>query len=31
MSAGVSLFGCFIYCILFNGEEQSWNRDDLEE
>lgn len=31
MSAGVCLFGCLIYCILFDGEEQSWNRDDLDE
>jgi hypothetical protein len=31
ISAGASLFGCVVYCILFNGEEQSWNRDDVEQ
>ena len=24
--AGIGLFGCICYCILFNGEEQPWNR-----
>jgi hypothetical protein len=28
ISAGVSLFGCLVYCVLFDGEEQFWNRDD---
>lgn len=31
ISAGVCVFGCVIYCLLFNGEEQSWNRDESEE
>ncbi|CAF1238810.1 unnamed protein product [Adineta ricciae] len=30
VSSGICLFGCFVYCILFDGEEQSWNRDDAE-
>ncbi len=26
ISAGIGVFGCIAYCILFNGEEQPWNR-----
>ncbi|CAF0904028.1 unnamed protein product [Rotaria sordida] len=31
VSSSVCMFGCLIYCILFNGEEQLWNRDDVEQ
>ncbi|CAF1419651.1 unnamed protein product [Rotaria magnacalcarata] len=31
VSSSVCLFGCIMYCILFNGEEQLWNRDDAEQ
>ncbi len=30
ISAGIGAFGALAYCILFNGEEQSWNRIDHE-
>ncbi|CAF4767658.1 unnamed protein product, partial [Rotaria sp. Silwood2] len=26
ISAGIGALGCVAYCILFNGEEQPWNR-----
>ncbi|CAF1327020.1 unnamed protein product [Adineta ricciae] len=26
ISAGIGVFGCVVYCIFFNGEEQPWNR-----
>ena len=26
IAAGVGALGCIAYCILFNGEEQPWNR-----
>ncbi|CAF1344084.1 unnamed protein product, partial [Didymodactylos carnosus] len=28
LSGGIGLFGCIVYCILFNGEEQKWNRNE---
>ncbi|CAF4919716.1 unnamed protein product [Rotaria sp. Silwood1] len=31
ISAGIGAFGCLAYCILFNGEEQSWNRIEHED
>ncbi|CAF1352641.1 unnamed protein product [Adineta ricciae] len=31
ISAGIGAFGCIAFCILFNGEEQKWNRIDYEE
>ncbi|CAF1419595.1 unnamed protein product [Rotaria magnacalcarata] len=31
LSAGVGLFGCIVYCIFFDGEEQSWNQSGFEE
>ncbi|CAF0896316.1 unnamed protein product [Rotaria sordida] len=35
ISAGIGAFGSLVYCIFFNGEEQSWNRiehvDDTTE
>ncbi|CAF1302986.1 unnamed protein product [Adineta steineri] len=31
LSAGIGLFGCIVYCIFFDGNEQSWNRNDIEE
>jgi hypothetical protein len=30
ISAGIGAFGTIAYCILFNGEEQPWNRIDQE-
>ncbi|CAF0779789.1 unnamed protein product [Didymodactylos carnosus] len=27
VSAGIGLFGTIVYCLLFNGEEQKWNRE----
>ncbi|CAF3044070.1 unnamed protein product [Rotaria sp. Silwood2] len=30
ISAGVGAFGSLAYCVLFNGEEQSWNRIEHE-
>ncbi|CAF1070841.1 unnamed protein product [Rotaria sordida] len=26
VSSGIGLVGCLVYCLLFNGEEQEWNR-----
>jgi hypothetical protein len=31
LSAGIGLFGCIVYCIFFNGNEQPWNRTGIEE
>jgi len=31
ISAGIGAFGCVAYCILFHGEEQSWNRIEEEK
>ncbi|CAF3389237.1 unnamed protein product [Rotaria sp. Silwood1] len=31
LSAGVGLFGCIVYCIFFDGNEQSWNQSGLHE
>ncbi|UJR21148.1 hypothetical protein I4U23_024247 [Adineta vaga] len=31
ISAGIGAFGCLAYCILFNGEEQPWNRVDHKD
>ncbi|CAF1039673.1 unnamed protein product [Rotaria sordida] len=28
VSSGIGLVGCLVYCLLFNGEEQAWNRLD---
>ncbi|CAF0896386.1 unnamed protein product [Rotaria sordida] len=30
ISAGIGAFGSLVYCIFFNGEEQSWNRIEHE-
>lgn len=31
LSAGIGLFGCIVYLILFDGNEQEWNRYGVEE
>ncbi|CAF0904123.1 unnamed protein product [Rotaria sordida] len=31
LSAGIGLFGCVIYCIFFDGNEQSWNQSGIHE
>ncbi|CAF4263950.1 unnamed protein product, partial [Rotaria sordida] len=30
ISAGIGAFGSLVYCIFFNGKEQSWNRIEHE-
>jgi hypothetical protein len=31
LSAGIGLFGCIVYIIFFDGNEQPWNQDGIEE
>ncbi|CAF1620684.1 unnamed protein product, partial [Didymodactylos carnosus] len=31
ITAGVGVFGCLVYCLLFVGEEQHWNRQDDDD